>query len=127
EPATPETPDNGLLALQALADGTDDQGEGGWEPTSRSIVKARYRREYAKTDRHCNDDIAVTLREYLFDDEVLNFRRLVEFAKENDCWKDEYARLNPGQIRMNVGNRLRNRIKKGHQPIFHWGAAADGE
>lgn len=99
-----------------VLDPTDPDGEGGFEPTERSIVKRHYRRLYAPNDRSCGDTMARDLRDHLFPDgETLDFARLVRFAKANDCWVDSYARLNPGQVRMNVGNRLRAKVKKGHE------------
>lgn len=42
--------------------------------------------------------------------------KLTAFAKANGCWNDKYDKLpNPGLIRMNVLNRLRAKVKKGHQ------------
>jgi hypothetical protein len=38
-----------------------------------------------------------------------------KFAQANRVWNDKYDRLNPGLQRMNVVNRLRAEIKRGHQ------------
>jgi hypothetical protein len=38
-----------------------------------------------------------------------------KFAQANHVWNNKYDRLNPGLQRMNVVNRLRAEIKKGHQ------------
>lgn len=119
EPETIET-DNGLDALVALA---DDGGAGAFEPTSRSIVRAKYRREYAKTHRSCWDDVAKEMRAYLFDDEdgeLLNHAKMRRFAMANGCWQDSYSRLNPGQQRMNIGNRLRAKMRKDAEFVVAW-------
>ena len=52
---------------------------------------------------------------------VYNTRdKLAAFAKANGCWDDKYDKLpNPGLIRMNVLNRLRAKIRKGHKVIWN--------
>jgi len=109
EPVAPVEP---VLASEAEAVGT-------FEPTSRSIVPLKYRRLYAPNDRSCGDQWAAELRNYLYEDgETLDYAKLVRFARANDCWQDKYNRLNPGQVRMNVGNRLRAKCNKGHEVIW---------
>ena len=44
--------------------------------------------------------------------------KLRALAEANEVWDDKYARLNPGQQRMNVGNRLRAKIKKGEDIVW---------
>lgn len=46
--------------------------------------------------------------------------QLVTFAKANGCWDDKYSKLpNPGLVRMNVINRLRAKVRKGHKVIWN--------
>lgn len=53
------------------------------------------------------DDIKARLTEY-------EPAALREFAERNGVWNDKYLELpNPGLIRMNIGNRLRAKIKRG--------------
>lgn len=112
-------------AWDAVCDGdtgeTDSapQTNGADDDTSKSIVKRRYRDTYRSNDTsHTNgDEIATQMREYLNvegKDGVIRIdtAKLKRFAKANGCWQDSYANLNPGQQRMNVGNRLRRRIRK---------------
>lgn len=41
-----------------------------------------------------------------------------KFAEANGVWDDKYAQLNNGLQRMNVVNRLRGRIKAGHEVVW---------
>lgn len=98
-----------------------DEGEGDEPQFKGSIVKPKYRKQYAPKNDTCGDDIALTLADYLAGeddggDKCLDLPKLVRFAKANDCWVDKYAKLNPGQVRMNVGNRLRAKVRKGYEP-----------
>ena len=44
---------------------------------------------------------------------------LKRFAKANGCWNDKYDKFpNPGLIRMNVVNRLRAKVRKGHKTVW---------
>lgn len=59
--------------------------------------------------KHNSDDVA---------DRMAGMSRseLKAFAVLNDVWNDKYDALpNPGLVRMNCGNRLRAKIRKGHE------------
>jgi len=100
-------------------EGSDDNNEAADEPkVERSIVKRKYRKLYMPKNRSCGDEMAHLIAEHVKEDDVLNLDKLIRFAKANDCWIDSYRKLNPGQIRMNVGNRLRAKIRKGHDVIW---------
>jgi hypothetical protein len=43
-----------------------------------------------------------------------SFRYAKDGYQANGVWRASYAGLNPGMQRMNVGNRLRAAVKKGH-------------
>jgi hypothetical protein len=43
---------------------------------------------------------------------------LREVADANDAWDAKYEKLNPGMQRMNVGNKLRARVKRGE--LIQW-------
>ena len=58
------------------------------------------------------DDLAATLARVC----GLDVAKLKQFATANGVWQDKYMQLpNPGLIRMNVLNRLRAAIRKGHK------------
>lgn len=63
------------------------------------------RGKYGK-DANCGDAVADALKGADLD-------ALTEFANANGVDTDKYAHLNNGQRRMNIGNRLRNMVKKG--------------
>lgn len=92
-------------------------------PEGRSMIKAKYKKVYKPFKMTNGDDLNLLLAEHLkYKDEDgklrVNQAKLVKFAKANDCWVDGYKHLNVGQQRLNVGNRLRARIKKGH--VVSW-------
>lgn len=96
-----------------------EEAEGAEEdaPEGRSIVKRAYQVRYRPTQNTNGDQIAQDLRAYLEDtaddgSPCINRERLIRFAKANGFWDAKYTHLNNGQVRMNVGNKLRNRIKK---------------
>lgn len=119
----------GLVAKDVLVD-AEKAIANGWTPPVEpaqddprwrtSIVKPKYRRVYAPKGECCGDTIAAELKAYLTyvdeetGEESLDLRLLRRFADANDCWVDTYAKLNPGQQRMNIGNRLRAKVRKGH-------------
>lgn len=103
-------------------EGLDDEGDG------RSIVKRQYRVRYHPFHDTNGDDIATQLRIYLYDKDengtvCISRARLELFAKANGFWSDGYATLNNGQVRMNVGNRLRARLRKKPDWSPEWPAA----
>jgi hypothetical protein len=82
-----------------------------------SIIKPKYRERYKKNGFSCGDLIAEELCLYV---KVLDqgkakvdLRRLKEVGVANEIWKDGYDKLNPGQCRMTIGNRLRARYAEG--------------
>ena|SRR5262245_65244078 len=99
---------------------SDDNEED--EPkVERSIVKRKYRQLYAPKNRSCGDELAQLVTAHVKDEEneIVDLDKLRRFAQLNGCWVDDYKNLNPGQQRMNVGNRLRAKVRKGHEVI--WG------
>lgn len=63
------------------------------------------RGKYGK-DANCGDDVAAALKGADLD-------ALTAFAASKGLDVEKYAGLNNGQRRMNIGNRLRNLVKKG--------------
>ena len=116
--------DKCLTDLEDLdLDDSDEPQEDEEKPT-RSVVKPKYRKLYKQKPikNTCSDDLVVQLREYLeteiLDDQGefvrygIDTEKLRRFAIYNGLWDEKYSRLNPGMQRMNVGNRLRAKLRK---------------
>lgn len=103
-------------------EGSNDQVENGEdhedeEKETRSIVKPVFRARYKPHSHTCGDELTGELREYLQVEDkegnvAIDAAKLKRFAKANGCWVDTYAALNNGQVRMNVGNRIRAKLRK---------------
>jgi len=101
-------------------DEDEEEGQGG------SIVKQRYKLEYAARGdvTCCGDDLSQVLKEavteYSQDSKKsrIDMPALREIAKQSglEAKFDEYEqRLNPGMVRMNIGNLLRKKMRdEGH-------------
>lgn len=101
-------------------DGEQDEDDA---PEGKGMIKSKYKKIYKPFKMTNGDDLNQLLVEHLkYKDPEgkmrVNQAKLVKFAKANDCWVDGYKHLNVGQQRLNVGNRLRARIKKGH--VVSW-------
>lgn len=95
-------------------------------PEGASIIKRKYKEAYRPHSMTCGDNLARDISAHVIeqvmvdDKEVtrVSLAKLRKFAKANDCWVEGYASLNIGQARMNVGNRLRAKVKKGYEIIW---------
>lgn len=92
-------------------------------PEGKGMIKSKYKKIYKPFKMTNGDDLNQLLAKHLKykdpDGKMrINQAKLVKFAKANDCWVDGYKHLNVGQQRLNVGNRLRAKIKKGH--VVSW-------
>ena len=75
-------------------------------PTRRgSVVPSLYRQRYGK-DQTCGDGLAEALA-------GTDLEQLAEVATENGLDLTRWAGRNPGMIRMNLGNVLRGRVRRG--------------
>ena len=84
----------------------------------RSIVPQTYKVRYAKHQGTCGDDMALELKaETTGAFGKLDLPRLKEIAEQNGLDVTKYAKLNPGQWRMNVGNRLRGKLDRGEDVV----------
>lgn len=93
------------------------------EPASRSVVPPKFRKRYAPNNDSNGDSFSQELRDYLEveilgqDGELrghgIDTAKLRRLAEANGCWKPEYEHLNAGMQRMNVGNRLRAKVRRG--------------
>jgi hypothetical protein len=85
-------------------------------PPPRMVFPDRYRVAYVKTspDRPSNGDgLARLLEGMLEGGSMLDLRTLHSIARENNVDPGRWALLNPGQQRMNLGNVLRGRLRRG--------------
>lgn len=95
-----------------LNDDQDDDDEPS-NPMSQQL--ARFRARYVKaknasgtTTAHCGDELAQLLLPLTVDEVCELGSQLLDLPQ------DKYAGLNPGQQRMNWGNRIRAQVKKGN-------------
>lgn len=91
----------------------EEESEGG------SIVPQKYREIYGAA-QNCGDEMALALTAYVTDVEgELILENLREVAAANDIddrlAKWEYKGLNGGLLRMNTGNVLRGKLRRGEQ------------
>ncbi len=104
----------------------EDEEEGEDEDSGHSIVKLKYKKIYRPFKQTCGDDLArristaikvavtvVTKSGKTKKVMRIDPKRLQRLARMNGVWSDEYLKLNIGQARMNVGNRLRKLAKDG--------------
>lgn len=82
------------------------------QTTTRVAMGALRGKNYAKTNGSvsCGDEVAVALA-------GAKFEALVEFAKTVGIDTSKYDHLNPGQKRMNIGNKLRTLVRKGELSV----------
>jgi hypothetical protein len=86
--------------------------------TRRSIVPQVFKVRYAKHQGTCGDDMALELKaETTLPSGKLDLPRLKEIADQNGLNTDKYTKLNPGQWRMNIGNRLRGMLDRGEDVV----------
>ena len=78
------------------------------------IMDDGYRQTYRANNDSCGDDIASTLTEATVNGEgKVSIPNLYAIAADNDIDPAKYEHLNNGMQRMNIGNRLRGRLRKG--------------
>lgn len=98
----------------------EDAGEG------KSVIKRKYKQAYRPFKMTCGDDLAALISAHVCTAEKvdgktvkrINIPKLMRFAKANDCWVSTYRDLNPGMQRMNIANRLRSKVKHGHEVVW---------
>lgn len=101
---------------EGLGEGTED---------GRSIVKRAYRIRYQYHQDTNGDPVAEQLKNYLHDETkdglpCINRTKMERFAQANELWDPRYSRLNNGQVRMNIGNKLRARMRKNPKHELNW-------
>ena len=89
----------------------------------RSIVPLRFKEQYAKHNDTNGDKIALTLKAATTTENkdgrpCLDVDALMAIAKVNKVDTTKYAKLNNGQLRMNLGNKLRGMLKHGNPVVI---------
>lgn len=83
---------------------------------SSSIVRDSYKKAYLAEngDYICGDELSVALKAATTDERgFMDLEALRKVARENGFTMDAYMHLNRGQIRMNIGNKLRGKLQHG--------------
>lgn len=114
-----EDSSNGL-AEDATEEEAEDSDSG-----SHSIIKNKYKSAYKPFKMSNGDEVAHQLAEFLKakgEDGKLRIDadRLERFARNNGLWDERYARLNVGMRRLNVGNKLRAKLRKNPEWVVDW-------
>lgn len=104
-----------------LAPGVIEAGEP-QKQIKGSIIKSKYKARYKQHGMSCGDDVADELKAYITvtvgGRQQVDLKRLQKVAELNGVWKPTYAKLNNGQQRMTVGNRLRALYMAGEKVNF---------
>jgi hypothetical protein len=83
-------------------------------PETKSVINRDYFERYKAHGGSCGDEIASKLKEVTAsEDGTCDLDKVERIAKANNIWKDEHRKLNPGMVRMVVGNSLRALARKG--------------
>jgi hypothetical protein len=89
---------------------------------SKSIVPGKFKVLYAAHGGTNGDNVAVALKaaETINSEgrPSLDWDTMLTIAKANDIDLSAYAHLNPGQKRMNLGNKLRGMVKSGKTVVI---------
>lgn len=91
----------------------------------KSIVKRKYKTKYRPFKMTNGDDLAQQMKAHLNTAEGddgkprIDAAKLKRFAQANGVWDPAYVKLNVGQRRMNLGNRLRAKIRR-DQHVVVW-------
>ena len=102
----------------ALADmGDEAAAEDEEEKESHSIVPAKYRVRYKPFKDTNGDGLSEQIKAHVSapndaGELRISFSKLRRFAEANGCWSNDYSHLNHGQMKMNVTNRLRAKIRQ---------------
>jgi hypothetical protein len=133
KPRAPKAAKPAKKAKARKAKATDGDDETSDADQSRSVVPRKYRDQYAKraVKGTCSDEFAAKFSaactEETEDGTAISPRKLRAFAKANGVWQPSYSGLNVGMQRMNIGNRLRAKIRKGHKMVWKVGKDAEAE
>lgn len=95
----------------ASEEGADGEAEEG-EPAFKG-ERLRQRKEQYVGKRHCGDEVAMALA-------GATLQSILALTVDLELYNPKWATLNPGQQRMNAGNRIRGWLKKneGQESVF---------
>jgi hypothetical protein len=90
----------------------------------RQIVPPKYRQRYAPNNDRCGDEISELLSAAVLTTdekgrEVLDEKAYLDVCAENDLDPMKWDHLNNGMRRMNLGNVLRGRYRKGEEVVIN--------
>lgn len=99
----------------------DEEGEG--EEGGKSVVKKKYKTKYKPFKMTCGDDLSQLISAHVKrknDEGKMRIDPVIlkKFAQANGVWDPNYANLNVGMRRMNIANRLRAKVKEGHEVVW---------
>jgi hypothetical protein len=98
-----------MLALETTPPGDGDPKK----PTSRSIIPPEKRKVFQP------DALSMAISTAVAGDKGrTDPAKLEAFARDNGVWRDGYLRLNVGMRRMNIGNRVRGKQRRGEQIVW---------
>lgn len=103
-------------ARKAAKRSTDEDGEDEGEDDQpvATIVKPKYKAEYAQHDGTCGDRMASAFSKFCRnEDGELDLAKLAQVKKANGIAAVRWSQLNPGQQRMNASNVLRGMLRRG--------------
>lgn len=109
----------------AMADTQEEEDSDEDDDSGKSIIKRRYKTLYRPHHMTNGDEIAEQLSKVLKvkgDDGRMRIDpdKLETFARNNGLWDERYAMLNMGQRRMDVGNKLRAKLRKNPEFVVDW-------
>lgn len=94
--------------------------EGAWR--SGSLIPSHYKEKYGATQT-CGDELASVFAESVTGKNGLDLEALAKVQRDNGIDPSRWSSLNPGQQRMNTGNVLRGKIRRGEHVVIdgvHW-------
>lgn len=111
---------------ELLAENTDEEG-----PVTKSIVPDGFKAKYKAFGGSCGDEMAGVLADTVKTDKgKVDVTALEEVMAQNGIDTDRWSNLNIGQRRMNLGNVLRARVKRGESVAIggeNWNEEAEAE
>jgi hypothetical protein len=91
--------------------------------TRKSVVPAAYKAQYKERGdaTSCGDNVASKLKAAILDKKAggMSLAKLAKIGKLNDVdVAEKWGHLNPGMRRMNLGNVLRAKAKRGEKVVW---------
>ncbi len=106
----PTTTETEVLAPVEVLPGTEAEATAKAAKRTGTVVPQKYKDKYGKL-QSCGDDlVSFLLRSW---GEKTDLEMVKATGIENGIWNERWERLNPGMQRMNLGNRMRTRVREG--------------